>query len=274
MNCATLVRVTVRRAGLAAANVLATLLLVSCAAAATPSTAGVPQLRVEVLAELPHDPSAFTEGLEIANGVLYEGTGLSGRSELRELDPGTGAVRRTAALPAPLFGEGITVVGVRIWQLTWKDGVAVEWDRTSLSKLREVSYQGEGWGLCNDVRGRRLIMSAGTDRLQFRDPVTFAATGSVTVRMGGRPLTAINELECVDGQVWANVWQSDLIVRIDPASGEVTAAADAAGLLPASRRDGADVLNGIAAVPGTDEFLVTGKLWPTAFRVRFVPAER
>ncbi len=265
---------TIRRAGLAAANALATLLLLSCAAAATPSTAGVPQLRVEVLGELPHDATAFTQGFEIADGVLYEGTGLGGRSQLRELDPQTGAVRRAAALPAPVFGEGITLVGDRIWQLTWRDGFAIEWDRASLTKLREVSYDGEGWGLCNDAGGRRLVMSDGTDRLQFRDPVSFAASGSVSVRMAGRPLTALNELECVDGQVWANVWRTDLIVRIDPASGEVTAAADAAGLLPASRRNGADVLNGIAAVGSTGEFLVTGKLWPTTFRVRFVPAER
>jgi glutamine cyclotransferase len=221
-----------------------------------------------VLAELPHDTTAFTQGLEIDGGVLYEGTGLEGRSRLRELDPTTGAVGRSVPLRDELFGEGVTVVGDRIWQLTWRNGVAVEWDRASLSPRREVPMAGEGWGLCFD--GSRLVRSDGSDRLRFHDPETFAELGSVAVTLDGAPLTQINELECVDGQVWANVWQTDRIVRIDPADGRVTAVVDAAGLLDPAKRAGADVLNGIAAVPGTDEFLVTGKLWPTMFRVRFV----
>ena len=235
-------------------------------AAATPSA--VPTLRPEVLAELPHDPAAFTQGFEIDGGILYEGTGLEGRSQLRELDPDTGAVRRSVPLPGQLFGEGITVVGDRIWQLTWRDGVALEWDRATLTLRREVSLEGEGWGLCDD--GARLVRSDGTDRLRFHDPVTFAEQGSVAVTLDGAPVGQLNELECVGGQVWANVWQTDRIVRIDPATGQVTAVVDAAGLLDPARRAAADVLNGIAAVPGGDgEFLVTGKLWPVTFRVRF-----
>lgn len=235
-------------------------------AAATPSA--VPTLRPEVLAELPHDPAAFTQGFEIDGGILYEGTGLEGRSELRELDPDTGAVRRSVPLPGQLFGEGITVVGDRIWQLTWRDGVALEWDRATLTLRREVSLEGEGWGLCDD--GARLVRSDGTDRLRFHDPVTFAEQGSVAVTLDGAPVGQLNELECVGGQVWANVWQTDRIVRIDPATGQVTAVVDAAGLLDPTRRAAADVLNGIAAVPGGDgEFLVTGKLWPVTYRVRF-----
>jgi glutamine cyclotransferase len=233
------------------------------------SAAAVPVLHPQVLAELPHDPSAFTQGFEIDGGVLYEGTGLEGRSQLRELDPDTGAVERSVPLPGRLFGEGITVVGDRIWQLTWRDGVALEWDRATLTVRRQVPLDGEGWGLCLD--GGRLVRSDGTDRLRFADPDSFVEEGSVAVTLDGRPVTQLNELECVDGQVWANVWQTDRIVRIDPADGRVTAVVDAAGLLPPDRRAGADVLNGIAAVPGTDEFLVTGKLWPTAFRVRFAP---
>jgi glutaminyl-peptide cyclotransferase len=243
-------------------------LLAGCAAAPAPAAPTAPVLRPEVLAELPHDTTAFTQGLEMDGGVLYEGTGLEGRSRLRELDPTTGAVGRSVPLRDELFGEGVTVVGDRIWQLTWRNGVAVEWDRASLSPRREVQMAGEGWGLCFD--GSRLVRSDGSDRLRFHDPETFAELGSVAVTFDGAPLTQINELECVDRQVWANVWQTDRIVRIDPADGRVTAVVDASGLLDPAKRAGADVLNGIAAVPGTDEFLVTGKLWPTMFRVRFV----
>jgi|tagenome__1003787_1003787.scaffolds.fasta_scaffold20951502_2 glutamine cyclotransferase len=227
-----------------------------------------PVLRPEVLAEVPHDPPAFTEGLELHEGTLYEGTGLEGKSQLRVLDPATGAVRRAESLPGRLFGEGITVAGDRIWQLTWQDGVVLEWDRATLTLRRQLPLDGEGWGLCYD--GSRLVRSDGTDRLRFHDPVTFAETGSVTVTIDGQPVTQLNELECVDGQVWANVWPSDVLVRIDPASGRVTAAVDAAGLLDPEQRANADaVLNGIAAL-GNDEYLLSGKLWPVSFRVRFV----
>lgn len=233
---------------------------------AAPADPAVPIVRPQVLAELPHDPTAFTQGLERGpDGALYEGTGLAGRSQLRELDPVTGAVRRSVPLPGALFGEGITVVGDRIWQLTWQDGVALEWDRGGFTLLREVPLDGEGWGLCH-AEGR-LVRSDGTDRLHFHDPATFAETGVLSVTLDGEPVTELNELECADGQVWANVWQTDRIVRIDPATGAVTAVVDASGLLDAGRRAGADVLNGIAAV-GPGEFLLTGKNWPAMFRVR------
>ena len=262
----------------------AVLLTVAGCGAAAPAAPGpttapptVPTLRPEVLAELPHDPSAFTQGFEIDDGVLYEGTGLEGRSQLRELNPDTGAVLRSVPLPGELFGEGITVVGDRIWQLTWQDGVVLEWDRPTLTLRREVPIQGEGWGLCDDAgepsdgQSGRLVRSDGTDRLRFHDPVTFVEQGSVAVTLDGAPVDRLNELECVDGQVWANVWQTDRIVRIDPATGRVTAAVDAAGLLDPAQRADTDVLNGIAAVPGDDgTFLITGKLWPVTFRVRFV----
>jgi glutamine cyclotransferase len=232
------------------------------------SAQSIPVLRPEVLAEVPHDPSAFTQGLELHEGTLYEGTGLEGRSQLRVLDPATGEVQRAESLPGELFGEGIAVAGDRIWQLTWQDGVVLEWDRATLTLRQQLPLDGEGWGLCHD--GTRLVRSDGTDRLRFHDPVTFAETGSVTVTIDGEPVTELNELECVDGQVWANVWPSDVIVRIDPASGQVTAAVDAAGLLDPEQRANADaVLNGIAAL-GNDEYLLSGKLWPVSFRVRFV----
>jgi glutamine cyclotransferase len=227
-----------------------------------------PVLRPEVVAEVPHDPSAYTQGLELHEGTLYEGTGLEGRSQLRVLDPATGEVLRAESLPGQLFGEGIAVAGDRIWQLTWQDGVVLEWNRATLALRRQLPLDGEGWGLCHD--GTRLVRSDGTDRLRFHDPVTFAETGSVIVTIDGEPVSQLNELECVDGQVWANVWPSDVLVRINPASGRVTAAVDAAGLLEPEQRANADaVLNGIAAL-GNEEYLLTGKLWPVSFRVRFV----
>jgi len=246
---------------------LAALLAAGCA---DPPQAGPAMLRVEVVQTLPHDQDLFTQGLEIDDGILFEGTGLVGASRLRAT--ALGAPQRVLAevtLPEPLFGEGVTVVEDRIWQLTWTNGVAIERDRDTLAELRRVRYDGEGWGLCSE--GERLVMSDGTARLTFRDAASFAPTGSVQIRMGGAPVTRLNELECADGAVWANVWQTDRIVRIDPATGTVTGVADASGLLTPQQQAGANVLNGIAAVPGTDEFLITGKNWPAMFRVRFVP---
>jgi glutaminyl-peptide cyclotransferase len=229
------------------------------------------RLKVSVLEVRPHDSSAFTEGFELVDGVLYEGTGLVGRSAMLATDPVTGAVRQREELPSPLFGEGITVVGPRIWQLTWRNGVAIERDRATFAERRRVSYQGEGWGLCHD--GTRLIMSNGTDRLTFRDPTTFAVLGEVQVRLPGEDVGQLNELDCSGGAVWANVWRTDRILRINPGSGLVTGVVDASGLLAAhttaADRASVDVLNGIAAIPDTPEFLITGKRWPVSFRVTF-----
>jgi glutamine cyclotransferase len=235
--------------------------------------AGVPRLRPVVVGTLPHDTDAWTEGLEIDGGVLYEGTGLAGKSELRQLDPSTGRLLRSTPLPEALYGEGITVLDTGIWQLTWQDGVAIGWDRAGSRAVRRVPWDGEGWGLCHTEDGR-VIASDGTDQLRVRSGTDLAPLGTVSVRIAGRPVSALNELECVPGAVWANVYQTDWLVRIDLATGAVTAAVDATGLLPGDQRAGragADVLNGIAAVPGTDEFLFTGKLWPTLFRVRLAP---
>jgi glutamine cyclotransferase len=244
--------------------VLVVATVAGCGAAAAPADA-VPAQRPAVLGTVPHDRTAFTEGLELSGGTLYEGTGLANLSELRELDPATGAVRRAAPLPGGYFGEGVTVVGDRIWQLTYKDGVALQWDRASLTVLREAPIATEGWGLCGD--GTRLVRSDGTPTLHFHDPVTFAETGTVDVTLDGRPLPEINELECVGGRVWANVWRTERIVRIDPATGAVDRVVDASGLLTADERAGTDVLNGVAHLSG-DEYLITGKYWPSMFRVR------
>ncbi len=251
-------------------------LLAAVVAGCAPPSAAT-QLRVQVLATLAHDPTMYTQGLEIHDGVLYEGSGLVGQSRVRAtaLSSTTVAlssttVLREVRLPAPLFGEGLTIAGARLWQLTWTSEVAIERDPATLAERRRVSYQGEGWGLCYD--GDRLVMSDGSDRLTFRDPTTFSPTGQVMVRLDGKPVRNLNELEYADGVIWANVFQEDRILRIDPGTGAVTGVVDASGLLSAPLQATAGVLNGIAAIPGTDEFLITGKNWPSLFRVRFVPS--
>jgi glutamine cyclotransferase len=235
---------------------------------------GVTRLRAQVLATTPHDPNAFTEGLELsADGrTLWEGTGLTGASQLRATDPATGAVRRAVDLPSSQFGEGITVLPDRIWQLTWKDGVVYERDPVTLAVRRTLPYDREGWGMCHTVSG--VVTSDGGADLVVRDPTTFAARRTVPVTLGGTPLDQLNELDCGDGRtVWANVWHTDDVVGIDLASGRVTAVVDASGLRPPSTASDTDaVLNGIAGVPGTPgEFLLTGKRWPTTYRVRWAP---
>jgi glutaminyl-peptide cyclotransferase len=228
------------------------------------------RLALKVLEVRPHDPEAFTQGLLLDHGTMFESTGLNGKSSLREVDPKTGTVKRKVDVPRQLFAEGLALVGDRLIQLTWQEGKALVYDRASFRKTGELAYQGEGWGLCWD--GTRLVMSDGSDRLTFRDPKTFAVLGSVAVTVGGRPAYQLNELECVDGVVYANVWQTDDILRIDPRDGRVTAVVDASGLLTREERLKTDVLNGIAWDPESRTFLLTGKLWPKLFQVRLVPA--
>ena len=241
---------------------------VTAAAPAPVPEPAVRLLRVEVLREFPHERDAYTQGLVWWNGVLFESTGREGESTLRRIDPRTGRVEQRIDVPAQYFGEGLSLVDRRLIMLTWRAQRAFTYDRDSFELLDTHRYRGEGWGLCHD--GDRLVMSDGTDRLTFRDPATFAPIGERRVRFRGRPLHALNELECVDGGVYANVWQTDFIVRIDPASGRVTDRGDATGLLRGADRVGADVLNGIAHDPDAGTFYVTGKWWPKMFEVRFV----
>lgn len=231
----------------------------------------VRSLRVAVVRELPHDTSAYTQGLLWWEGRLYESTGRYGESTLRRLDPETGRVEQRVDLPAAFFGEGLARTGDRLIMLTWMAQRALVYDLDTFEAVRTFRYRGEGWGLCHD--GRRLIMSDGSDALTFRDPRTFEAVGAVRVTLSGRPLAELNELECVDGAVYANVWRQDYIVRIDPDSGRVTSRVDAAGLLSRDEARGVDVLNGVAYDPGADTFYVTGKWWPKMFEVRFVEQE-
>ena len=236
--------------------------------------AGIARWTVEILERRPHDPAAFTQGLEMADGVLYESTGLYGLSSLRRVDPATGSVTAETAVDGDLFGEGLTVVDDRIVQLTWKAGRALVYDRATLELVGEFGYQGEGWGLCRS--GDELVMSDGSDRLARRDLESFELIGTVTVAGIGLAVDRLNELECVDGLVIANVWQTPELLVIDLADGQVKAVIDGRPLLDdvlaAAPDPGTlDVLNGVANLnDGT--FLMTGKLWPLMYRVRVVEA--
>ncbi len=228
----------------------------------------VTSLRVDVLREVPHDTTAFTQGLLWRDGALYESTGQYGSSRLRRIDPGTGVVEREMFIAPTLFGEGLALVGNELFMLTYQAERAIVFDTDTFEQVRAFRYRGEGWGLCYD--GERLIMSNGSDTLTFRDPATFEKTGSVRVTLRGQPLAEINELECVDDRVYANIWQDDFLVIIDPATGRVTHQIDASGLLTPQESWGVDVLNGVAYDPDADTFYITGKLWPKMFEVRFV----
>jgi glutamine cyclotransferase len=219
----------------------------------------------------PHDPSAFTQGLVYADGILYESTGLKGRSTVRKVELETGLViQRTDLLPM-FFGEGIALVGSRIYQLTWTSGVGFVYDKTSLRLLSEFRYGIEGWGMTYD--GKSLIVSDGSATLFFWDPETLAETKRLTVRDGGLPVTNLNELEVVEGEIWANVWQQDRIARISPETGNVLSWIDLSDLLQGKdRHGGEDVLNGIAYDPASRRLFVTGKLWGKLFEIEILPA--
>jgi glutaminyl-peptide cyclotransferase len=225
----------------------------------------------EVVNRFPHDDTAFTQGLERRGALLIEGLGEYGASSRRLVDPATGRVTAEAPLPPQVFGNGVTVVGDRLIQLTWQSGTAFVASADTLEELDRFDYEGEGWGLC--ALPDRLAMSDGSSRLTFRDRETFAETGQITVTLDGRPLERLNELECVDGSVWANVWLTTSIVQIDPTTGIVTAVVDAASLVPTDQPLAPDdVLNGIAHNAEAGTFFVTGKRWNVLYEVRFVPA--
>jgi glutaminyl-peptide cyclotransferase len=231
------------------------------------------RLTVEVIATTPHDPQAFTQGLLLDGAVFLESTGLYGRSDLREVDRRTGAVIRARPLANRYFGEGLAQVGSRLIQLTYREGVAFVYDRASFEEIERFSYAGEGWGLCYD--GTWLWMSDGSATLTRRDAATFAVTERVTVRRDGTPIERLNELACAEGKIVANVWLTNELVRIDPSSGRVEATIDASALVPSDPRLRANpdaVLNGVAYDEATGHYFLTGKLWPTMYEVRFVPA--
>ena len=246
---------------------------------ATPSTSsttvaiapGTPKVyEIEVIEERPHDVGAFTQGLVSVDGRLFESTGLYGSSSLREVDAATGAVIRKVDLAPDQFGEGLAANQGQLIQLTWRNKRALIWDAATFELVGEFPYDGEGWGLCLSEDGKQLIQSDGSSFLARRDTETFALLGRFQVQDRGQPVSQLNELECAEGLIWANVWQTTLIIGIAPEDGKVVAVADARAIAPAGlRRD--DVLNGIARLgPGT--WMITGKRWPTAFVVRLVPS--
>jgi len=257
---------------------------------AHPSSLVDPQLYTyRVLEVFPHDPAAFTQGLIVRDGALLEGTGQQGQSSLRRVAIETGEVLQQHALGAEYFGEGITELNGKIYQLTWKNATGFVYDAETLDPLGQFTYGSEGWGITHD--GERLIVSDGTPVVQFWDPATLQPVGEVTVSLFGLPMANINELEYIDGSLYANIWQTDLIMRIDPASGSVTGVIDLSGLLDYAPSAGAagssvgesgaagsgaaetapplppDVLNGIAYDEATNRLYVTGKRWPALFAI-------
>ena len=222
-----------------------------------------------VVHEYAHDPEAYCQGLVYDGGLLHESTGQRGESSVRTVELETGKVLRKTDLPPYLFGEGLALVGERLIQLTWEEGIARVYDRATLKALDQFEYEGEGWGLVYD--GKHLIQSDGSANLVFRDPTSFKEVRRVRVLSKGAPLDQLNELEMVEGEVWANVWKKDFIVRIDPESGEVLGFVDLAGLFDHSRIPSNDaVLNGIAYDPEGKRLFVTGKLWPKLFEIEVV----
>lgn len=221
----------------------------------------------------PHDAHAFTQGLVYADGQLYESDGLRGQSRLRMVDLETGRTLQELSVPSQYFAEGLDAWGSTLVQLTWQSGVAFVYDRFSFRLLRTLHYSGEGWGLTDD--GKALILSDGSATLRFLDPGTLREVRTITVKDGGRPVTELNELEFIHGEIYANVWHSNRIARISPATGQVLGWIDLTGLLPADQvSDPEAVLNGIAYDRVQDRLFVTGKLWPSLFEIRIVPAAK
>ncbi|GAB4232699.1 MAG: glutaminyl-peptide cyclotransferase [Acidobacteriota bacterium] len=233
--------------------------------------ATIQRLRPEIVAVYSHDPVHFTQGLLWDQGVVVESTGRYGYSKVVRWRLEDGAVLRSVNLPRDYFGEGITLAKGALVQLTWREGTAFFYDPASLRELRRTAYEGEGWGLTFD--GTWLIMSDGSDVLTFRDPQTLAVWRRLPVRRGREPVRNLNELEYVEGFVYANVWQSREIMKIEAASGRVVAVIDGSVLPYRSRLPGEDVLNGIAWIPERRTFLLTGKLWPQIFEVRIPGAD-
>ncbi|PLW69012.1 glutaminyl-peptide cyclotransferase [Pseudohalioglobus lutimaris] len=231
--------------------------------------AAVEQYSYRVLESRPQDRNNFVQGLEIRAGKLYVSSGNYGQSRLMRYDFATGEVEKSQNLNPRLFAEGLTLFGEHIYQLTWRERMMLVFDRDSMQPIEWFPLSGEGWGLTND--GKQLIYSDGSERIHFMDAKARTVTRSITVTENGRPVRKLNELEWIDGKLWANIWQQDRIVIIDPDSGEVSANIDLRDLLPTSeRRAGTDVLNGIALDPADGSIWVTGKRWPWLYRIELI----
>ncbi len=242
------------------------------AAAGTFACLGCHQIEVygfRVVRTYDHDPAAYCQGLVFDAGELLESTGREGQSSVRIVELETGKVLKKERLPPDLFGEGLALVDGELFQLTWEEGIARVYDRTTLAYLREFEYTGEGWGLAYD--GEHLIQSDGSEVLRVRDPKTFEVIRRIHVEVDGQPVLKLNELEMVEGEIFANIWKTDYIARIDPRSGRVLGYIDLGGLFDPSKIPDEDaVLNGIAYDPAKKRLFVTGKLWPKLYEIEIV----
>ena len=259
-----------------APTVVATLALVTPTVAPT-STAVVLPTRIaptevlsasyQVVNSYPHDRQAFTQGLVFYKGELYESTGLNGQSTVRRVELVTGKVLQRIDLPSQYFGEGLALLNDQLFQLTWQNNTGFVYDRATLKQLRTFEYPMQGWGITHD--GQRLMISDGTATIRFYDPTTLTETGQIQVTQAGRPIVMLNELEYVGGEIYANIWQTNLIARIEPTTGHVVGWIDLSGLLkPEDMQQPVDVLNGIAYDAEADRLFVTGKLWPKLFEIK------
>jgi glutaminyl-peptide cyclotransferase len=231
------------------------------------SNAVVPKYGYQIVNIYPHDSNAFTQGLILADGKLLESTGEEGRSSLRNVDLQTGRVLKKVDVPEPYFAEGIALLNGKIYQLTWQHHVGFIYDAQTFEKVGQFNYTGEGWGLATD--GQSLILSDGTNRIRFLDPNDFRVTKTITVLDGRTPIDQLNELEYVQGSIYANVWHDNRIAIIDPQNGHVTGWIDLAGLMPEGElQDQEAVLNGIAYDQTNNKLYVTGKLWPRLFEIK------
>ena len=254
-----------RRGGSETANVAS--IPASPVSDGTSATSPVARYTYEVVKAWPHDREAFTQGLVFRDGNFIESTGLNGRSTLREVQLESGRVLKQVTVPPEYFAEGVAVIGGDLFQLTWQNRKGFIYDVDTFQLRKEFTYEGEGWGLTTD--GKSLILSDGTSQIRFIDPVTFSVTRTISVTMDGKPVDRLNELEYIRGQIFANVWQTDDVIRIDPATGIVRGVIDFSGLLaPQDRAPDTDVLNGIAYDAKNDRLFVSGKRWPRVFEVR------
>ena len=250
--------------------IVALAILPACGARAATEDVPPPTDTFRTLNHWPHDPAAFTEGLVYADGAFFESTGLNGMSSLRKVDAETGQVIASLPLAPEYFGEGLTLFNGKLIQLTWQSHIGFVYDLQCFCLERTFAYDGEGWGLTHDEHF--LIMSDGTARIRFLDPTTFAVVRTISVADYGQPLTNLNELEYINGEIYANVWLTDRIVRIDPASGAILGWIDLTGLLPdADRSPSIAELNGIAYDDATSRLFVTGKNWPEIFQIALAP---
>jgi len=241
--------------------------ILACAPSTIAQRRPAPVQGYKVVATFPHDTSSFTQGLVFADGQLYESTGLEGESTLRRVDITTGKTLQRIDVPKPYFAEGLALVGDVLLQLTWQHELAFVYDRATFKQKRTFPYKGEGWGIAYDGASR-LVMSNGTGTLTFLDPKTFGAVKTLRVMDAGRPVSNLNEIEWIEGEIWANVWMTDRIARISPATGEVNAWIDLSTLYPLEQRiPPADVMNGIAYDKATRRIYITGKKWPRLYQI-------